>query len=125
MHEADLTIVLLHQRPVSLLIKVHAERTLEVAEFHNGNGGVLGTNIRVIVHAHINSAFIRLYLPLNPGHPASQSKTAIECIAEGEVTDAQADQEAGQTSYSNNEPSSLNHNDILIVGRFGSRRHVV
>src|SRR5438128_1899240 len=89
MHEADLTIVLLHQRPVSLLIKVHAERTLEVAEFHNGNGGVLGTNIGVIIHAHINSALIRLYLPLhaghalNPGHPASQSKTAIECIAEG------------------------------------------
>src|SRR5436190_12964488 len=131
MHEADLTIVLLHQRPVSLLIKVHAERTLEVAEFHNGNGGVLGTNIRIIAHAHINSALIRLDLALraghalNPGHPASQSKTASECIAEGEVTDAQTDQEAGQTSDSNKEPRSLNHDDVLIVGRFGSRRHVV
>src|SRR5207247_10961035 len=99
MHEADLTIVLLHQRPVSLLIKVHAERTLEVAEFHNGNGGVLGTNIRIIAHAHINSALIRLDLPLhaghglNPGHPANQSNTAIGSIAEGAATDAQPEQE--------------------------------
>src|SRR5207247_10445383 len=122
MHEADLTIVLLHQRPVSLLIKVHAERTLEVAEFHNGNGGVLGTNIRIIAHAHINSALIRLDLPLhaghalNPGHPASQGKTAIECIAEGEVTDAQTVQDDGQPSDRSTEKRSMNQAGDLIVG---------
>src|SRR5207247_9125581 len=107
------------------------ERTLEVGEFHIVSGGFVGTNIAVIIHVRIDAALIRLDLPLhaghalNPGHPASQSKTAIECIAEGEVADAQTDQEAGQTSESNNEPRSLNHDDVLLVGRFGSRRHVV
>src|SRR5438876_11086058 len=109
-HKQELTIVLLQKWAVTFITKVAADQTLEVAEFHNGIRSILETNIRVIVHAYINSSLIRLDLPLhggrtlNPGHPASQRKTAIECIAEGEVTDGQTDHEPSQTGDSNNEP---------------------